>query len=281
MLKVSQVKTNPKEMPTGITTLIIGAPKVGKTTKGSEWSENGHAGVLLIDADLGSDFVDGCQRVVVPFLNAPERQVKDKDGNIVLGANKAPLVEVIPPIERGYVHRTGDLKGQPLEAYSLAEVVFDLMENWNSYNIDTVVLDTIDVVNGWIEDEIAPSGNFGETGFGADYAKATKRNIDIVLKLQNLVKQKNANLVLLSHAKKTVEVDGKMQLAPELPRGLASKLCAKADIIGYVTINKKTGKHMISFQGYDERSVGSRINALHGKECEFDYREVRKLIVGE
>ena len=169
-------------------------------------------------------------------------------------------MEFLPPEERGYVYRSGPKKGQPMPAYSLAEVVFDLLENWDAYNIDTIVVDTVGVINEWIEREVAPNGMGGD--FGRSHGIASGKNIDVMLKLQNLVKQKGGTLILISHSKKTTEVDGKMQLAPELPSGLANRMCAKADIIGYTTIDKKTKQHLISFVGYDERSVGSRIKPL-------------------
>lgn len=278
MLEIHKSVVDWSEMPTGMTWYIIGAPKTGKTTQSSKWSERGTDGVLLLDTDLGSDFVDGCKSITITSLNPPERAKKDMRGNPVLDKSGVPIVEVVPPLERGFVHRTGDKKGKPRASYSLAETVFDLEDHWDEYAVDTVVVDTADEVNSWIEKEVAPNG-MGED-FGKSYAKATEKNLDIMKRLQTLVKQKGATLILISHSKKTVEVDGKMQLMPALPSGLAGRLCARADVIGYTTIDKKTGKHMISFVGYDERSVGSRIKPLHGKTLEFSYQAIKDAITG-
>ena len=278
MIKVEKVTVDWSQMPTGLTWLFIGAPKTGKSTQAAKWSERGAEGVLLIDTDLGSDFIDGVNRVTVTSINPPTRP-KMHEGQLQFTAEGIPLEEEIPPDERGFVYRSGPNKGQPMAVYSLAEVVFDLEDNWKELGYDTIVIDTVDVVNEWIEDIVNPDG-FGLGAYGTDYYKSTKKNMDIMIKLQRLVKKHGGSLLEISHSKKSVEVDGKIQLMPELPRGLASKMCAKADVIGYATIDKKTGRHMISFVGYDERSVGSRLEPLHGKELPFDYQAVKEAITG-
>lgn len=278
MLKINKIQVDWSQMPTGITWMIIGAPKTGKSTQASQWSEKGREGVLLLDTDLGSDFIDGAQSIPIVSLNTPETVKTTKEGTPIMTKDGVPLTEEIPPEQRGYVYRNGPNKGKPMPVYSMAEVVFDLIDNWDSYGIDTIVVDTVGVVNEWIEKEVAPNGMGGD--FGRSHGIASGKNIDIMLKLQNLVKKHAGTLVMISHSKKTTEVDGKVQLSPELPSGLANRMCAKADIIGYTTIDKKTQQHMISFVGYDERSVGSRIKPLHGKTLPFDYNAVKAEITG-
>lgn len=60
-------------MPGGLTYLIIGQPKTGKTTACASWSPKGSEGVIIIDTDLGSDFVNNANTVTVTSLNAPIR----------------------------------------------------------------------------------------------------------------------------------------------------------------------------------------------------------------
>ena len=106
-----------------------------------------------------------------------------------------------------------------------------------------------------------------------------KKNLDIVKKFQALCKALGRNLVIISHAKTTVITDGKSQLGPELPRGLSYALTATADVIGYATASKEDGKFYISFQAYDERTVGSRLKPLAQKVLEFDYSSVMNEII--
>lgn len=72
--------------------------------------------------------------------------------------------------------------------------------------------------------------------------------------------------------------DGKVQLSPELPRGLGYALCARADVIGYSTVVKDKPVPMVSFQAYDERTVGSRLKPLNGLVLPFTYTDVTKAI---
>ena len=107
-------------------------------------------------------------------------------------------------------------------------------------------MNTIDHINRWIElevcDERGQAAMVEGSSWGADWAQARKKNLDIVKKFQTLCKSLGRNLVLISHAKSTVITDGKSQLGPELPRGLAYALTASADVIGYAMASKEDGK---------------------------------------
>ena len=187
------------------------------------------------------------------------------------------MIEVVPTNERGFYYRSGDKKGEQMHVYSLAEILTDLMTNWDKYPYDTVVLDTIDQVNSWIEDVVKNDlgiDNMGDGSWGADWAAAKKKNADIVKKLQDFLKKVGGNLILTSHAKQTAMTDDKVQLSPSLPSGLGRTLCAKADVIGYATIDKATQDYYIAFEGYDERMVGSRLQPLAQKLLPFDYEAV-------
>lgn len=72
--------------------------------------------------------------------------------------------------------------------------------------------------------------------------------------------------------------DGKVQLSPELPRGLGYALCARADVIGYSTVQKDETVPKVSFQAYDERTVGSRLKPLNGKLLPFTFNDVNLAI---
>jgi len=279
-LNIRKVSTDWDEMPSGITYMIIGQPKTGKTTSASSWSPKGQEGVLIIDTDLGSDFVDGANTVTVTSLNAPTRE-KTLDGKVVK-ENGAPVLEVVPPIERGHYVRSGKDKGQPLETYSMIEVYLYLKDNWDSLPYDTIVIDTLGQVNRWIEDVVTQElgiSEMGEGQWGADWGKARKKHLDVVKRFQELIKQKGGNLVLIVHSKTSTLTDGKVQLMPELPRGLAYGLTAGADVIGYTTGSKDDEQYYISFLSYDERTVGSRLKPLAQKTLPFNYKAIQNEIL--
>jgi hypothetical protein len=280
-LKIRKVSTDWSSLPKGLTWYFIGQPKTGKTTQASRWSDKGADGVLLIDTDLGSDFVNNANTVTVTSLNTPTRP-KMIDGKQVTEKG-TPVIESVPNNEREYYHRTGDKVGEPMEVYSMVEVYFYLKENLKKLPYDTIVIDTIDHINRWIEaavcDERGQTAMGEGSSWGADWAQARKKNLDIIKKFQLLCKSLGRNLVLISHAKSTVITDGKSQLGPELPRGLSYALTASADVIGYATANKEDSKFYISFQAYDERTVGSRLKPLAQKVLEFDYNSVMNEIL--
>tara|TARA_E500000305_G_scaffold31974_1_gene24200 strand:+ start:2385 stop:3245 length:861 start_codon:yes stop_codon:yes gene_type:complete len=274
-IKVNKVKNDWKALPGGITWYIIGQPKTGKTTQASKWSSKGNEGVLLIDTDLGSDFVEGANTVTVTDLNQPIKPLT-KDGKQVM-KNGQPQFVVTPPNERGYYYRNGKDKGKPMEVYSFGEILEWLEKKWNELPYDTVVIDTIDQINRWIEQKVVKEleiDAMGQGQWGADWGMARRNNLDIIVRLQRLMKKVGGNLVLLSHSKTTTITDGKAQLSPDLPRGLAYGLTAKADVIGYTTVEKDSNEYKISFKSYDERTVGSRLKPLAQKELPFSYEEI-------
>jgi len=272
-VKVQKVKVAYNEMPKGITYYFIGPPKTGKSTQASKWSKLGAKGVLVLDSDLGADFVDGAN--IVPLVSFSQMEKEEIKGN-------KRVLTIIPPEERGFVYRNGPNAGKPMAVYSMTEIWQWLKANWGKLPYDTIVIDTIDQINEWIEDDVTKELGISEMGqgdWGSDWAKARKMNADVVKKIQMLVKKTGGNLILISHSKKTMVQDDKVQLGPALPSGLGKALTAKADIIGFTSIKKATGKHIISFRSYDERSVGSRITALAQKELPFSYEEIKKEIL--
>ena len=274
-INVRKVSTDWTTLPTGLTWYFIGQPKTGKTTQASKWSPKGAEGCLLIDTDLGSDFVEGANTVTVTSLNTPIRPKMIDDKQVT--EKGKPVTEVIPNDERGYHNRTGEI-GEPMEVYSMVEVYYWLKDNLKKLSYDTIVIDTIDHINRWIEAEVCDERGQAAMGegssWGADWAQARNKNLDIVKKFQTLCKSLGRNLVIISHAKSTVITDGKSQLGPELPRGLAYALTASADVIGYAMASKEDGKFYLSFKAYDERTVGSRLKPLAQKVLEFDYDSV-------
>tara|TARA_R100000808_G_C2155173_1_gene166991 strand:+ start:3787 stop:4653 length:867 start_codon:yes stop_codon:yes gene_type:complete len=276
-IQIRKVKNDWKEMPNGITYYFIGQPKTGKTTAASKWSSKGSEGVLLIDTDLGSDFVENANTITVSSLNEPIREKMSEDGRKIVNKKGQREVEIVPPEERGFYYRSGDNKGKPMPVYSMSEVLQWIKSNWNKVPYDTIVIDTIDQVNRWIEEKVTRELNIramGEGQWGADWGMARRNNVDIIVRFQKLMKQLGGNLVLISHSKTTTITDGKAQLSPELPRGLAYSITAKADVIGYSTVDKESGDYKISFESYDERTVGSRLKPLAQKSLLFDYKTI-------
>lgn len=295
MIEPIKIQSPTNELPDGLTWMIIGQPKTGKTTQLAEWSRNGTEDVLVIDADMGADFVDGANVVpciglqppLKPVLLPSGEQVKLPDGTLVFEKDKDDNYIVIPPEERGYIYRTGPNRGKPMPVYSMAEIAGWLLKEWDNLPYNNIVLDTIDKVNTWNEERTCRKFNISAIGqgeWGSDYADAKAGVLRTFNLLRDLVKRKGGNLIIVSHSKETTIVPAtktkkaQKQLGPALPSGLATKLLGDADIIGYTTGDNGDGTYKISFEAYDEVKVGSRLRAIAQKELPFDYNEIMAII---
>ena len=105
VIKNQSMEEMSQNLPDGITWFFIGQPKTWKTSAASKWSDKGTDGVLIIDADLGADFVPNANSVTVTCLNPPTRNKMSDNKKIV--KNGKEVMELIPPTERGYVYRSG------------------------------------------------------------------------------------------------------------------------------------------------------------------------------
>jgi hypothetical protein len=283
-IKVQNVKTDWTLMPSGVTWLFVGQPKSGKTTAASKWSEKGADGVLIIDTESGTDWCEDANVIHCNSINIPF-QSEVKDGvklPVTKKVNGKDIPVPIPPEERGFYCRTGKDKGKPMPVYSMVEILNWLRKEWDKLPYDTIVIDTISAVNEWIERIVQTElgiNAMGEGSWGSDWALARKKNVDIMVRLQQLMKKYAGNLIINAHSKSTMVTDGKAQLSPDLPRGLSASLVAKADVIGYTTVNKDGSIYEISFKSYDERTIGSRLKPLAQKTLPLEYQAIKDEIV--
>ena len=282
-IQVQTVKVDWSKMPKGIIWYFIGAPKTGKTTQASKWHEKGSEKVLLLDSDFGASFVNNANTIPIVCLPTPWRQKKNDKGELLFKKSnkgkKIPDMEIIPPEERGYFYRAGTNRGKPMAVYSFEEVFIWLIENWVQLPYDTLALDTIDKINEWVEERVCQKleiDTIADAEWGAGWANAKQRVIGYIDTLIEILRLSNSDFIVTSHSKPTSTVDGKIQLAPDLPKGLANAILGKADVIGYTTASKADNKYYISFLSYDERSVGSRLEPLKQKKLPFSYEAVVK-----
>ena len=255
------------------TGLVGGQPKTGKTTQCASWSDKGRDGVLLIDTDMGADLVDS-NRIPVTSINPPIRKVKTETGTKKV---------IIPPEERGYIYRAGQHKGEPMPVYSLTEVYSWIQERItsNDFPYDTIVIDTIDAINEWVEQAVMKKmqiDSMGQAGYGNDWFAAKEKNLKILDNFIDLWERNGINGLLVCHTKqRSVISDGTVQESPALPRGLSSVLQGKMTFICNVKRNDK-GKPYADFKAYSEKQVGSRIKALNNKQIPFSYQAFKETI---
>jgi hypothetical protein len=286
---IRQIVSYEGVMPHGKCYIFIGQPKTAKSSEAAKFSDKGYEGTLVWDFEGGCEEIPMANVIDIRFLNPPKRTKRNADGSIAI-ENGAEVIEVIPPLERGYVYTTGPHAKEPMPVYSVAEAINFTMANWESMGFQTLVMDTIDAFNDLVEaDVVAGFGNdsMGMVAYGADYIKSRNKN-EYVAKtlLKNFLEKFGGDMVLLTHSKTSFGIgkDGKSDpsivvIGPELPNKLALQYCAMADAIGYVTIDKATEKAMVNFKTFDENTRGSRIRGLAKKKIEFSYESIKKAII--
>ena len=270
---VEKVSVNKNELPGGFVYIFIGPPKTGKTTEVAKWRDS----CLLIDANLGSDLVE-CNRITVTSINPPKEEQKDENGKIII-RNGKPLLRIIPPEERGYVYRTGPNRGKPMPVYSVSEVLTHVRQNLEqgTFPYKAIAIDTMGDINEWIEEIVINEmglKSMGEAAYGGDWGRARSKNLDIIKRFGLLCRKYGIDFIQINHSKPTTTIGTTVQLSADLPRGLTTALNGRADVIGYVSIDKSTNKAVVSFQAYDERQVGSRFEALAGKTIPFSWTSI-------
>lgn len=284
LIKVQKIKNDWNEVPSGITWYFIGPPKTGKTTNASRWSEKGSDGVIILDTDLGTRFVDNANTIPITSFNPPVEEILNPDGTVAIemvNGKAVSKVKVIPPEERGYIYLSGKNKGKPMPVYSLVEAVTWLKSNWKDLHYDTVVIDTVDIINQWQEQMVIDEygvDSVADLSFGKGWSIPKKNILKSIKGLQEFLKLNLGNLILISHSKKSNIEDNKVQLVPDLPAGLGEGLCGLATVIGYTEVSKKTNKYYVSFESYGERSIGSRLAPIAQKKMLFDYKTIKEAI---
>ena len=78
-----------------------------------------------------------------------------------------------------------------MPVYSLIECYNWLASKSDELPYDTIVIDTINEVNLWIEASVINELGItamGEGQWGADWGNAKRKNLDIIMKFQDLIK---------------------------------------------------------------------------------------------
>jgi len=279
-MEVQRIQNDWSQMPTGLLYYFIGPPKTGKTTQASRWSTKGSEGVILLDTDMGADFVDNANIIPITSLAPPLRNVLDKNGKAIVTAvngRETVKTEKVPPEQRGYCYRTGKKRGTPMPVYSLIEAIDWLKINWKDLPYDTIAIDTVDKINEWQEELIKERfcvEAIADVEMGKGWTIPKDNLLSSIYSLKTFIRNVGGTLVITSHSKDTITVDKKVQLVPDIPKGLGKGLCKMAEVIGFTTCNKANGKFYISFTQYEERNIGSRLEPLKNKRFIFDYKVI-------
>ena len=178
----------------------------------------------------------------------------------------------------GHVINIPDLKEKAAPLDQVADV-FELFRK--SPKFKTLIIDTIDMVNDWVEVEALEYISrkmkrtyevMGEAPEGTDWAESRKRMMGFIQAAKGLRK----TVIFLAHSQATSGEKGSMEqkaMTIDLPGKLKRRLPARVDNIGYlygVKENHPVTKKLIinryvSFQPYMDLEAGTRNKELAGK----------------
>ena len=140
-------------------------------------------------------------------------------------------------------------------------------------SIKTIVIDSVDVLSDWMEDEIAKSRGLetiSERKQGVDGFELWGEYRRRVEALVGFLKNSKKLIIMIAHCKEPKLDAGGNLVSPagiNMPGKAGSFLAAQADIIGYV-YKKPLGSgtaYYVSFQGGPLGTWGSRVDELNDK----------------
>lgn len=145
----------------------------------------------------------------------------------------------------------------------------------SSFPYKTVAIDTIDVLNDWIEAEVCRElgiVQMGEKQFGLDWALARNRVLDTMKAFSQLP----CNVLWLAHSRWAVVNEVEVGHTINLPGKLARFVMASVDNVLFLTI--RNGQRIILFRPHQGIECGSRHPILdQAGECPMSYAALRGL----
>ena len=168
----------------------------------------------------------------------------------------AGLVDVVIDLEDGLGHLKGVKYYRPTTMKELKESI-----NLAYRDFKSVCIDTLDVLNNWIEDEVCQelgTDEMGEAGYGSDWGKSRRKVLEFIHQLRNSFDL----VVLVGHQKLAIVEESSKARHVDLPGKLSRYVTAQCDAIGFCEI--QDGKRVINFAPYNDVDSGSRFPHLQG-----------------
>lgn len=273
-ITIHKVEYNPNTLGRSWALFASGLPKSGKTTGASTFPKP-----LFIDFEQGTDFVDGVNVIQVNSLRVPKRPKLDENGKQII-KNDKKVYEIVPPIERGLVWRSGPNIGKPRESYSVDEVL-KFLNDGGGKDYETIILDPIDVVADWCDAETVQEMEIhamGDAQYGSDWAKSRNKLISIVDEFIRYTRMTAKILVILCHQKQVSMVKNKEVLPPNLASGTVPVIAGRVELIGNIFMKPDSKQPLISFSGNEYKVTGSRFPALAGMTIPWNYQSLEETV---
>lgn len=295
---VGKTNINSTKMPRGLVWHFIGLPKRGKTHGASRFCPSGDISkVLYLDLEQcvrRFPQYNGLNSITITSYRPPMRK-KLVDGKPVIGADKKPVMEIVPPSDRGLT-----INGSPVLALSMIEALVLIKEANKTGEIkqfETVVIDTLDVLQAWGEQDLLQQlgvASLGDIAHGAAWDDARKKVLRPLDEIIEIIRSNEIELVLLTHSKQTTQVADKLQRPTALRGGLEIAINGRADFVGYIDARpsilpegSENGtvssgyQRVITSSAKSEEVSGSRLSPLVGKTIPYSYQSIKSEFEGE
>lgn len=161
----------------------------------------------------------------------------------------------------------------------------------NAY--ETLVIDTLDVVHDWLEQETLEEVGrkikrdldaMGEAPEGLDWAISRKKTMGFLEACRVFARTTGKNVVLIAHSTAVMAEKGtttQKAMTIDFPGKLARRIPAKVDAVGYcfgVKTKDSQGKPIIerrvSFEPYSDLEAGCRFTELSGKILPMSFKAI-------
>lgn len=214
-----------------------------------------------------TEFVSGFPKPIILDLQNGAFHVKD-----------SPVLNILKEAEAASI--------SPMDALREA---FDLLGGPEGQGYETIIIDTLDDVYDWAEEEACAQlttklkmkiDNVGEAPHGAGWGNARNRLLGFVEVWKGLGK----NVIFIAHSQAASTEQGTVATKArtiDFPGKLAHRLPGKVDIIGYCySVKEGVGtsrsiNRYISFEPYEELEAGCRYKELNGKVLPMTFQAIK------
>lgn len=189
-----------------------------------------------------------------------------------------------------------DIGGMVAKPTSLDEMseLMTALEGPYGKPYESVIIDTLDVVHDWIEEETVSGlskklkmelNGMGEAPQGLDWAVSRKSMMGFIEAWRYFALNTGKNVVFTAHATAVMEEKGTVTqkaMTIDFPGKLGRRIPSKVDAVGYCyglkgtdpDSKKQVINRMLSFQPYSDLAAGCRFKELSGKVIPMSFKAI-------
>ncbi len=247
--KAAATRVNPR------ISVFYGPPKIGKTTKLAELES-----CLILDGEKGADTVESMR---VPVNSTTGPTIHNPDGSTAFTSVDAVIAGI--------------------EAIGMAE--FEKTQKMPKPPYKYLAVDTIDKLEEFCE--VSATAKYKASTIGKNFTGKSVLELpdgggyyhlrNEVVEYIDRLAMVCEHLILISHVRdKKLDKGGVAVEVKDIALAgkLAKIVCAKADVIGFVYRTPGNKDLMVSFETYEDSTMGARFPRLAGQKMPFDWSKI-------